>query len=131
MPLEPAKAGTSGFSRNVATEVRAGKPQEQAVAIAYSKAGEKRGDDLDDGQPGYELGDALARVDARSQRLALRDAAEQSDDGPLGQRGDDRSGTYTVLINGREHRTHLNEQEAKSIASTHNRKMGQEERGHM
>lgn len=40
MPLE---AGTSRatFSHNVATEIAAGKPQKQAVAIAYSKA---RGD---------------------------------------------------------------------------------------
>lgn len=42
MPLEAgAKPGSKGFSRNVATEVEAGKPQKQAVAIAYSKA---RGD---------------------------------------------------------------------------------------
>jgi hypothetical protein len=41
MPLE---SGTSkaAFSHNVATEVKAGKPDKQAVAIAYSKA---RGDD--------------------------------------------------------------------------------------
>lgn len=30
------------ISRNVATEVRAGKPQKQAVAIAYSVAGKSR-----------------------------------------------------------------------------------------
>ena len=40
MPLE---SGTSkaAFSKNVATEMEAGKPQKQALAIAYSK---KRGD---------------------------------------------------------------------------------------
>lgn len=42
MPLEAgAKPGSPGFSRNVATEVRAGKPVKQAAAIAYAKA---RGD---------------------------------------------------------------------------------------
>lgn len=42
MPLENAKEGTPGFGRNIATEIKAGKPQKQAVAIAYSKA---RGDE--------------------------------------------------------------------------------------
>ena len=36
MPLENAAAGTPGFSRNIATEVKAGKPEKQAVAIALS-----------------------------------------------------------------------------------------------
>lgn len=44
----PLKKGTSkkSFSSNVATEVRAGKPVKQAVAIAYSvkrKSQSKRG----------------------------------------------------------------------------------------
>ncbi len=40
MPLvKGAKAKTKeGFSKNVSTEVKAGKPQKQAVAIAYSEA---------------------------------------------------------------------------------------------
>jgi len=39
MPLhEGAKPGSKEFSENVATEVKAGKPQKQAVAIAYAKA---------------------------------------------------------------------------------------------
>lgn len=44
MPLiEGKKAKTSeGFGQNVKTEMAAGKPQKQAVAIAYSKAGEKK-----------------------------------------------------------------------------------------
>ena len=44
MPLiSGAKAKTNkGFSTNVKREVDAGKPQKQAVAIAYSKAGESR-----------------------------------------------------------------------------------------
>lgn len=38
MPLIPAGRSTPGFGNNVATEVNAGKPQKQAVAIAYSEA---------------------------------------------------------------------------------------------
>lgn len=44
MPLENAPVGSPGFKRNIETEVAAGKPQKQAVAIAYSKA---RGDRMD------------------------------------------------------------------------------------
>jgi hypothetical protein len=44
MPLvKGAKAKTKkGFSTNVKREMEAGKPQRQAVAIAYSEAGEKK-----------------------------------------------------------------------------------------
>jgi hypothetical protein len=44
MPLvKGAKARTKkGFSTNVKREMDAGKPQKQAVAIAYSEAGEKK-----------------------------------------------------------------------------------------
>lgn len=39
MPLiKGAKPGTKSFGQNVAAEVKAGKPQNQAVAIAYSEA---------------------------------------------------------------------------------------------
>ena len=40
----PLKSGNSKktFSANVKTEMAAGRPQKQAVAIAYSKAGEKK-----------------------------------------------------------------------------------------
>lgn len=44
MPLiKGAKAKSKkGFSKNVSAEMKAGKPQKQAVAIAYSEAGEKK-----------------------------------------------------------------------------------------
>jgi hypothetical protein len=44
MPLvKGQKAKTKkGFSENVKREMEAGKPQKQAVAIAYSEASEKR-----------------------------------------------------------------------------------------
>lgn len=40
----PLKSGTSKstFSKNVKTEMKAGKPQKQAVAIAYSKKRESQ-----------------------------------------------------------------------------------------
>lgn len=43
MPLvKGAKARTKkGFSKNVEKEMKSGKPQKQAVAIAYSAANEK------------------------------------------------------------------------------------------
>jgi glutaredoxin-related protein len=44
MPLiKGMKAKTrAGFSENIKREVNAGKPQKQAIAIAYSEAGEKK-----------------------------------------------------------------------------------------
>lgn len=44
MPNIKGKAAKTkkGFSENVRNEMNAGKPQKQAVAIAYSEAGEKR-----------------------------------------------------------------------------------------
>ncbi len=41
MPLKAGKT-KAVVSHNIATEVRAGKSQKQAVAIAYSKAGKTR-----------------------------------------------------------------------------------------
>lgn len=43
MPLvKGAKPGSKGFKNNIETEVKAGKKQSQAVAIAYSEACEKK-----------------------------------------------------------------------------------------
>lgn len=44
MPLVKGAAAKTkkGFSMNVKREMEAGKPQKQAVAIAYSEAGEKK-----------------------------------------------------------------------------------------
>ena len=41
MPLDKSKT-KAAFSKNVKTEIAAGRPQKQAVAIAYSTAGEER-----------------------------------------------------------------------------------------
>lgn len=43
MPLKKgAKPGSKGFSSNVRADVNAGKPQRQAIAIAYSEAKKKK-----------------------------------------------------------------------------------------
>lgn len=43
MPLKKgAKPGTKGFGENIKKEMKAGKPQKQAVAIAYSEAKEPK-----------------------------------------------------------------------------------------
>lgn len=41
MPLKSGK-GKQVISENIRREIKAGKPQRQAVAIAYSKAGKSR-----------------------------------------------------------------------------------------
>jgi hypothetical protein len=43
MPLNKgAKPGTKKFGQNISTEIKAGKPQNQAIAIAYSEAKQGR-----------------------------------------------------------------------------------------
>lgn len=41
MPLKKGKS-KKVISENIATEIKAGRPKDQAVAIAYSKAGKSR-----------------------------------------------------------------------------------------
>lgn len=41
MPLQPGKS-RAAFGQNVKTEMAAGRPQKQAVAIAFSEAGERK-----------------------------------------------------------------------------------------
>jgi hypothetical protein len=43
MPLKKgAKPGSKGFKENIKAEIAAGKPQNQAIAIAYSEAKRKK-----------------------------------------------------------------------------------------
>ena len=68
MPLENAPVGSAGFSKNVATEIRAGKPPAQAAAIAYSKA---RGDSSSALDKLFAAADALyAKADADDRPVA-------------------------------------------------------------
>lgn len=73
MPLDPnAKPGGAGFSHNVATEVRAGKPEKQAVAIAYREA---RADADDVASLEADLSDAQKKL--RSGTLSAEDTRKQ------------------------------------------------------
>jgi hypothetical protein len=71
----PLKSGSSQetISSNIATEIRAGKPKEQAAAIAYSKA---RGDTMSKMDEIISKTDALVkRMDAFTARRRLRQDA--------------------------------------------------------
>lgn len=73
MPLEEGKS-QEVISRNIATEVRAGKPQDQAAAIAYSKA----------------RGDAVSESSAKKIEAAVIDALRYMErDGPPSHEGED------------------------------------------
>jgi hypothetical protein len=54
MPLEKGKS-RAAFSKNVGTEVKAGRPQKQAVAIAYSEMQQK-------GKPGLGMVDPAKKI---------------------------------------------------------------------
>ena len=62
MPLKSGPPGSAAFKHNIATEIEAGKPQKQAVAIAYSKAR--------DACPITDYMDAVRRSDAAGMRRA-------------------------------------------------------------
>jgi hypothetical protein len=50
MPLEKGSSQET-ISKNISTEIEAGKPPKQAAAIAYSKAGESKAKSSKDSQP--------------------------------------------------------------------------------
>lgn len=65
MPLETGKS-REAISRNIKREIEAGKPQEQAVAIALRTAGVARGDAI------HNYMDAVTRGDGAAMAAALR-----------------------------------------------------------
>ena len=76
MPLEKGPVGSAAFGRNIATEIKAGKPQKQAVAIAYSEAGEKKDCAMSDRLD--SILDSCAKMEARVDALCAsrKDAFE-------------------------------------------------------
>lgn len=78
MPLHKgAKPGTKGFKENIETEMRAGKPQKQAVAIAYSEARDVKVSKDAKGHlhvfvPGVAMGKTLSRDFAGALRTLAR-----------------------------------------------------------
>lgn len=96
MPLE-AGSSREVISRNIATERRAGKPEDQAVAIAMRKAGKSRDDDLGgDGAIAMDaarLDAVMGACDSLSRRWdafekARRDADNSEDEESLRRWGD-------------------------------------------
>lgn len=73
MPLEKGPVGSAAFEHNIKTEIAAGKEQKQAVAIAYSQAGERKDDGMDIGKLDSIM-DAVTRMDARLDAMAQRRA---------------------------------------------------------
>lgn len=69
MPLQPGKS-QKAFSHNVAAEMHAGKPQKQALAIAYSEQGEHKAE-------GGEIGPMDEMLDGIASELLT--AIEQKD----------------------------------------------------
>lgn len=102
MPLhEGAKPGSKGFGENIKTEMEHGKPQKQAVAIAYRESGEKRGGKdskdcmTDQGNAGPAKGEASHKIEYDKKRGA-KDAAPTSPSPPApvrpGSRAADQGG---------------------------------------
>lgn len=93
MPLEKGPVGSPAFKRNIETEMAAGKPQKQAVAIAYSEAGERKdgGMDMDMDKLDAVL-DAVSRMDARLDAMEKRRDAlvegKKTPDEPYGKDND-------------------------------------------
>jgi hypothetical protein len=72
MPLETGSSKET-ISHNIATEVNAGKPQKQAVAIAFSKAGKSRSDAALDSATMTRLADAVDGLARRFDAMCSRD----------------------------------------------------------
>jgi hypothetical protein len=72
MPLEKGPVGSAAFGRNIAIEEKAGKPQKQAEAIAYSEAGEKKDCAMTD-----RLDSILAKCDSMERRVDALCAGRQ------------------------------------------------------
>lgn len=115
MPLENAPVGSKGFGRNVATEIKAGKPEKQAVATAYQKA---RGDET------YAPAQKSDRPWAALSDDAINKPGDKWNKGMEG-RGDALSSAY------REGRTHASLGKPKSANPWKGEKeRKQYERGH-
>lgn len=83
MPLEPGKSNEE-FSHNVATEMHAGKPQKQAVAIAYSE--KERSPSKDDNRSSertYDMAEGYAPIKGTVSSLAELNAVNQRYHGQL------------------------------------------------
>jgi len=79
MPLEKGKS-QAAFSHNVETEIKAGKPQKQAVAIAYAT---KRGDDFSSKLDAVK--DCMDKIETRIDELTKKaDAIASRKDGTQG-----------------------------------------------
>lgn len=70
MPLEKGSS-PEAFAHNVKTEIKAGKPQKQAVAIAYS---EKNGDEANAGLPLVNYGDATQELEEKKDDAPIKPA---------------------------------------------------------
>ena len=88
MPLEEGKS-KAAFEKNVKTEIAAGKPQKQAVAIAYSK---QRGDGMG-GVPSVSIKSLGDRLDA------LKEIADSCEG--LGMKFDSLGGPHVSAIKGK------------------------------